>query len=275
MGPGTAFPPRSTAVATPSTQRLQTRARPHREIVATLVSVCYIAFTQGARSIGLPGSTVPLMRARVRATTPSSVSITQVEYGPLVHSIMTSIPVRKLSFLRIGLNCFRQCPGIGLVTLLILCCGCTGHAKQATSSAATHPGASWSTETIAALSDGKVTETEYHEAFLRYQSCLAAGGFELANVSDRGVRIDFAVPRAAVDSGQDRVCYSREFQPIDMKWQVENPDPADTKRYVACLRKSGLAVPATQEEMISSLLSHNIDPGTCGLTGRSDDPQNN
>jgi hypothetical protein len=109
----------------------------------------------------------------------------------------------------------------------------------------------WSPALARAIADNQVTEQEYHEGFRRYAACLAADGFQLANVVDRGVRIDFAVPAAAVDSGSDAKCYASEFDPVDTLWQVTHDDPQVTDQYRKCLMGKGLTPPASQQDMIT------------------------
>lgn len=152
-----------------------------------------------------------------------------------------------------------------ILTALLVTVGCDSVTSSAPKGDAAPPTQApvTSKAQAAALADGRVTEAEYHQGFRRYAACLAAAGYELFQVNDRGVRIDFSVPSEAVDSGADKTCYEREFRAVDIQWQTTQDDPQLTDAYRRCLLANNLTPPSTQEEMIKILQQHGIDPGSC------------
>lgn len=130
----------------------------------------------------------------------------------------------------------------------------------------------------AALSDGRVSETEVHESFDRYQSCLRAEGYELHNVVQDGPFINFGVPDEAVQTGVDDRCYSAEYAGVDLIWQVvESSDYSERAARVGlCLDLNGITVdsatgaPATVAEMENALVQAGITLDECSSTVHPD-----
>ena len=120
-----------------------------------------------------------------------------------------------------------------------------------------------SEEQIQELADGVVTPAEYRSSFRRFRECLSEAGFELANIEDRGARIEYAVPGNAVASGVEPECYEREFSLIDSEWQASNDDPVKRNFMERCIQANGLKVPSTYDELTQLMASPQVDTSLC------------
>ncbi len=150
---------------------------------------------------------------------------------------------------------------VPIVATIMFLASCSSSAASPSSTVSSN--SAYSADQVQELQDGRISEAEYHRGFRRFATCLEASGFHLANVVDRGVRIDYVVPAEADDAGVYEPCYTREFAGVDEEWQVNSPDPQKTAIYSACLQRRGMSVPAAQADMVKVLLTHHIDPMTC------------
>lgn len=123
--------------------------------------------------------------------------------------------------------------------------------------------ASWATRaadpepsaaTVAALSDGIVTETEYRDGFDRYSSCMTDAGHPVLGIDTSGTVIDYFNESSAVDSGVERRCYELEFSGLDSGWQLQNEDTSETANLVGeCLSAHGVVPEPTLEARLQQL----------------------
>ena len=74
----------------------------------------------------------------------------------------------------------------------------------------------------AATADGAITETEYRDAFARYQQCMADAGYPLTVVDPTATVISSSYSEGAHETGVDVKCYDSEFRSIDIAWQLAN-----------------------------------------------------
>lgn len=81
-----------------------------------------------------------------------------------------------------------------------------------------------STAQRAALEDGTVDGVEYRAAFAAYRDCMREKGFELVDVDDSGIVIEFGIPDAAVQEGAEQLCYPQEFAGVDEAWQLAHAE---------------------------------------------------
>lgn len=115
-----------------------------------------------------------------------------------------------------------------------------------------------------ALANGDVTYEEYQAGFQRFAACMDESGFPLVNVAESGRVLSFGVPEGAVLNGSEARCYEREFEQLDIGWQLENEDTSDTARWIAeCVRENGMPPADTVAEMMEQLEALGIDPNQC------------
>lgn len=154
------------------------------------------------------------------------------------------------------------------VALLAILTGCSA-SPSSPSEASEAPGtpttnAAVSAEQTAALSDGKVSQDDYEAGYRRFADCMASAGFTLL---DNGVTYDlhrFGIPSEAVDSGDDKRCYSLEFEAIDSAWQIAHEDTSETAGLIkACLIAAGVAPKSTMKEMNDQLTAADLDFAQC------------
>lgn len=121
-----------------------------------------------------------------------------------------------------------------------------------------------SAEQEAALADGDVTLDEYRAGFRRFQACLEAEGYALADVVVGDVLVDYGVPATAVDAGVDERCYVEEYELVDTEWQVKNEDTSYTAEVAAqCLVDHGVAPAETLAEKWEQLEAAGVDFADC------------
>jgi hypothetical protein len=119
----------------------------------------------------------------------------------------------------------------------------------------------------AEIADRVVTEAEYDAAFQRYGKCLRAEGFKLRTVRKTSDGVyDFAIPDAAVTSGAEDRCGSKEYYLVDMLWQLakeaENGNP-EMERLRACLREWGITPSEDDDEIIPQMRDVDKTPMDC------------
>ena len=149
-----------------------------------------------------------------------------------------------------------------LVPLLVIACasGCTDGKGQFNTSASP---SIWKKQ-AAALADDKVTWDEYKEGFDAYRSCLEKAGFTLFQPKRKEYLMDFGVPGAAVDSGDDARCYDYYWAQVDGKWQVAHDDVSYTARWLAnCLRSKGITPKEKKADNADLLKANGIELTDC------------
>lgn len=121
-----------------------------------------------------------------------------------------------------------------------------------------------SAEQAAALTDGAIDYDEYHEGFRRFVACLSARGYEVLIEEESFDLVNFGVPEAAVDAGDDLECYHAEFQAIDIQWQGDHIETSETAWIMTrCLEDHGLDAPATIAEKDALLRANDIPLEDC------------
>ena len=126
------------------------------------------------------------------------------------------------------------------------------------------PGSASSEEQTAALADDSVSSDEYEEGFRRYQACLADAGYDLLLGDGTGYLVDYSVPDAAVTSGADEACYVREFQQVDISWQLAHVDESETTQFLKdCLAQRGITPGETREEVDKQLEANGLSASDC------------
>ena len=119
----------------------------------------------------------------------------------------------------------------------------------------------------AALADGRVTGAEYRTGFAAYRSCMADRGHDLGGVIDTRLRITYTVPDAAVESGDDALCYDRHWVGLDSAWQSAHQDEITARqaltRVNACLVLAGAEVARTPEEIPDRLRDAGLTQKDC------------
>lgn len=120
-----------------------------------------------------------------------------------------------------------------------------------------------------ALEDGRVTGAEYRAGFDRYRTCLAERGHTLRAVLDTGLQITYAVGDDAVSSGDDKVCYERHWQVLDMAWQEIYAYPIfvrDTLTHAnLCLVRAGAEAAPDLEQAAQLLEDAGLSEEDCML----------
>lgn len=121
-----------------------------------------------------------------------------------------------------------------------------------------------SAQQLAAMSDGEITSDEYQAAFQRYQSCLAAEGYDILVDGENNATIDYSIPSAAVDSGVEGDCYDQEFRQVDVTWQVAREDSSRSAEFIRdCLIANGVAPGESLQGMVQQLREAGIDTTSC------------
>jgi hypothetical protein len=113
---------------------------------------------------------------------------------------------------------------------------------------------------------GEVDYDSYFAGFQRYSDCLAAEGHGLIVHDAGGSIVDYGVPEAAVSSGADEYCYTREFAPLDSAWQIANEESSEWAELLrACLQERGVVPAATLAEMEDQRERAGVGPEECLL----------
>jgi hypothetical protein len=76
-----------------------------------------------------------------------------------------------------------------------------------------------SPELAEAITDGEVSEAEYHAQFDRYSQCMTAAGYPLGSINKSDTVITYNNSGAAVTSAVEGRCYAEHFLDVDMAWQ--------------------------------------------------------
>lgn len=163
-----------------------------------------------------------------------------------------------------------------LLPVLLLGCGTDVQRRNDT-------GASRSDGVEQALSDGKVTFSEYETAFLSFQDCMLSRGAELTNVElNPTIQLyTFEVQESAVTSGVEDECYIPHFAAIDQAWQLsaDRPKPGYESMSVVdvlteCLESNGATVGAdiTVDDLVLMLPGYGQTMDSCVQLAQSNHP---
>ena len=126
------------------------------------------------------------------------------------------------------------------------------------------PNAQQSIQQKLELMDGLVTRDEYLAAFNRMVGCMTAGGYQFDVPPETTTLMNYALDETS-DGYFEAVCYPREFQAVDVQWQIQNEDTSYTATVLYdCLVAHGLTPDATLKTMEAQLVSAGIDATTCG-----------
>lgn len=121
-----------------------------------------------------------------------------------------------------------------------------------------------STAQADALSDEKVTYEEYREGFKRYSECIEAGGYSLIGVEEVNQIFSYAVLDIAVFDGVESDCYVREFEYLDIYWQVANQDSSETADVIReCLSSNGHDPKIALDDMLTQLEEAGLTDQDC------------
>lgn len=74
----------------------------------------------------------------------------------------------------------------------------------------------------ASLADGVVTREEYRAGYERFAACMDEAGFPLAFVDTSETVIQYSTTQEAESDGASPRCYTREFEEVDISWQIAN-----------------------------------------------------
>ena len=122
-----------------------------------------------------------------------------------------------------------------------------------------------SAEHAAALEDGVITEDEYSAGWRRFVTCLADKGYTVMELGRPSTVYEGGIPDAAVKSGADEYCYSREYSNIDAIWQGENPARTiASDRMIACLTAAGVEdTSGNENELQQKMVDSGLSIGEC------------
>jgi hypothetical protein len=142
--------------------------------------------------------------------------------------------------------------------------------RSTTSTPPLTPGAS--TQEQKALSDGKVTSSEYHTSFRAFENCVSRAGYAVTVGGIKGNVVQYTTPSIA-DPKVD-ACYSRYFQDVDTAWQSENGMYSDAfKSFELCLRAKGVTPAKSVEGIVAQLKQAHIDQAQCLASHQFSTPQ--
>lgn len=117
---------------------------------------------------------------------------------------------------------------------------------------------------VEALSDGKISHSEYRQGFERFAACVETLGFALIRSGERYGVIQYSIPVEALDNGADSKCYRREFFALDESWQLSHEDFGFTAQILnECLRGHGLPIPESFSDKLRKLEQSGIKVETC------------
>jgi len=113
------------------------------------------------------------------------------------------------------------------------------------------------------LSHGEVSRDEYLAAFNRMVGCMTAGGYAF-DVPPQTTTLLNYVTNDTNDGYFSAVCYPREFEGVDIAWQIQNEDTSETANLTrACLTKNGIVAAPTLHKMLDQLAAGHLDLMTC------------
>lgn len=120
---------------------------------------------------------------------------------------------------------------------------------------------------LEALRDGNVSQVEYQGSFERFARCAQQAGYAVEFVGVSNDVIEYRMSDGALQAREVENCYAREFQSVDMSWQLAHEDTsAGAVQAEKCLRQWKLNVPAKYAERLKVLENAGIDMATCKKT---------
>ncbi len=181
-----------------------------------------------------------------------------------------SLRMRPLHYRAVNAQSRRFAPATAVLLALagMTLMGCTTPPSPSTtppdSLPATSLTAAPSAEQAEALADGAVTFEEYQAGFERFSQCAGAEGHAITYVSTTGQVIDYAMDPTSADAPEVQRCYQREFEGVDIAWQVSQDDKSETSHQMAsCLEQWNLPVPDRMADRMQALEAEGIDFLTC------------
>jgi len=114
------------------------------------------------------------------------------------------------------------------------------------------------------LADQEVSYDDYLAGFERFSSCMESEGYPLLIGDEVNMVVDYSVVEAAVVNGIEEYCYGREFEPLDVSWQIQREDTSEGAEMIrVCLRENGIDPAQTMAELTQQLESAGIATETC------------
>lgn len=90
---------------------------------------------------------------------------------------------------------------------------------------------------------------------------MTEAGFPLAFTDLDQTIIEYSTTQDSETDGASPRCYGREFQKIDIAWQIANEDNSDTARVLGeCLLAQGITPASTLAEKLAQLEVASIPP---------------
>lgn len=115
-----------------------------------------------------------------------------------------------------------------------------------------------------ALADEIVTREEYLAGYERFSACMSEAGFPLAFVDQNKTVIEYSTTQDSETDGASPRCYVREFQQIDMDWQIANQDTSESAEILGeCLTTLGITPAPTMAEKLAQLETAGKSPADC------------
>ena len=116
----------------------------------------------------------------------------------------------------------------------------------------------------AEIRDRVVTSDEYHAAFDRYRECLADAGYKVVIAPDFNGILQYSIPTEAIEAGVDDPCYAREFDKVDLMWQLAHEDTSYSAQVIRnCVIANDLPPHDKMADNISELKNADINLDTC------------
>lgn len=155
----------------------------------------------------------------------------------------------------------RLATTVTLVASLVLA-GCAAEPAPPTSTSALNQDIS--DQQKKALADDKVTEDEYRSGFESFSACMTKVGYPITELGIDHNVIQYSIPAAAVDGSDEEKCYKRNFEQIDIKWQISHQDESVTADIVRrCLAEHDVVPEKTLDRMLEQLQAIHVDLSQC------------
>jgi hypothetical protein len=159
----------------------------------------------------------------------------------------------------------RKISVAAIVIAALILSGCTA-AHSVTKSAPTpgpkQPG--MSAAQAAVIAKGHIDYTDYQAGLRRYIACVGKAGYAIKVTGSTNEIDDLQIPAAAVSSGAEPTCYTKEFKQIDINWQMSRSNTSpEAEAYHNCLVAKGVTPAATEGAMVKQLSKLGISPSQC------------
>lgn len=113
---------------------------------------------------------------------------------------------------------------------------------------------------IAALARGEIDHDTYLAGYRRFSDCMRTAGFPLISESENNLVMTYST----VVGPAETECYSSEFEPLDVAWQIHQEDASDTAEIMRlCLTNRGIAPEPTLAAMNQQLIDEEIPFEDC------------